>query len=258
MKPNKDLLLIRAAWFSFGSEHDKILTKMRFQKTCKSSWGGCSSSPFLLSYCALCLPVAHPTWGTAWLCKGVGKGSGRLFARSPCFSWGRGQWRPQAVSTSCPKSFLKACIWVYVVNHMEIPFQPHRILHSVRHRCCWARQTEYSCSRLHVGDTKGTSMCIGRRGTQLPWKQTGLPWCSRWWWWGYRGLVVAMVGSWDDYLSFCLETTAPMKLRETGHGCLRSAGCLTLSKYKRSSSIVFTYLNNFILFTFLCDISFNI
>lgn len=72
----------------------------------------------------------------------------------------------------------------------------------------------YSWNRLHVGHTKETSVLIGRRGTELPWKQTALP---------PQQMVVVrvsgagcitMAGSRDDYLvprfrpennSFCVS-----------------------------------------------------
>lgn len=156
--------------------------------------------------------VAHPTSGTAWLGKGVGKGGWVLICKVTLFFMGEGHCFNTGLSYIIPESlYLVGCC----KSSGNTP--PLHIWHSLRHRRSWAMRTDYSCSRLHVGCTKGTSMCIGRRGAQLPWKQTALPPFSRWWWWwGYRGLGVAMAGSWDEYLSFCLETTAPVKLRETG------------------------------------------
>lgn len=237
---------------------------MSFGKTRLSSPGGDSfTSPAELLHALPSCLLSHfrnsVTKHGGWL-----RGWGGVFARSPCFSWGRcsdalGLLQCLVLYSSW-KLFVRGHEFVDVINPQEIHPPPHpRLTHSQR-RCSWAMQNEYSCNRLHVGYTKGTSMCTGRRGTQLPWKQTALPPFSRWRWWGYRGLGVMMAGSWDYYLSFCPETTAHAKLRETGDWCSRSPGCWLISAvgaFMKVFSCSFTYLPNSFIFPFPCRISCN-
>lgn len=117
MKPNKDLHLIRAAQFSFGSEHGKVLTKMRFQKTWDGDmgqghegvggWGYFFTIPAKLLHT---LPsCCSPHFKHCVTRQGVGKGGRLVICKVTLFSAGEGRLCP-LFQHLVLYSFLKDCI----------------------------------------------------------------------------------------------------------------------------------------------------